>query len=534
MPDFKISYLPLESTGCFEKTIISYINADPALQNLYTYEPSLNGFKERIKAGINSGTDRKVLFQIFKDQYSNSSKGLNSKVESNIELLLEDKTFTVTTGHQLNVFSGPLYVLFKLISTINLSERLKKEFPENNFIPIYWMATEDHDIAEINHISLFNNNYSFETNYNGKAGSMSLETLEPFLISVQNVLGESPLAKELSSLISEAYSNSKTLSEATHKWVDSLLGKYGLLILDADQIALKKLFIPTLKNELQNQFVSANVERAISKIQKDFPIQVNPRELNLFYILNDSRNRIVKEGGIFKVLNTDLEFSEEKILEEVENHPERFSPNVLLRPIYQELILPNIAYVGGPSEIAYWLELKFVFEALNMKLPVLLLRNCAMILDQSSVLKWKNLGFEIEQVFNDENILVKDLLVRKNDSQFSLDQSANQIGQLFDQIREQVASIDPTLKATADSEKQKSLNSLKLIEDKVIRSLKRKDETEINQLKKIKEKFLPDGSLQERKETLIPFYLKYGSEFIDELKKNFDPFNFRFMLIEEN
>ncbi|MBK6988337.1 MAG: bacillithiol biosynthesis BshC [Bacteroidetes bacterium] len=195
--------------------------------------------------------------------------------------------------------------------------------------------------------------------------------------------------------------------------------------------------------------------------------------------------------------------------------------------------LPNLAYVGGPSEITYWLELKFVFNELKLNMPILMLRNCAMVADRSTIAKWSKLGFQTVDLFRPENELIRTFLESKNLAQFSLTESSEKLSAIFDKISLEISNVDHSLKATADSEKQKALNSLKLIEEKVVRAMKRKEETEVNQIIKVREKFFPGDTLQERHDTLLPFYLKWGNEFIEEIKKSFDPFDKNFVLLEE-
>ncbi len=532
MPNFISSKLPLENTGSFEKTIISYINGHNSLKKLYDFEPDLAGLGKRIEAGSNKELDRALLVKVLRSQYQGFDLLPDSPVKINIESFASQSTFSITTGHQLNIFSGPLYVLFKLISTINLSEKLKKEFPENNFVPVYWMATEDHDIAEINNLNLFSKKFEFETSYKGKSGELMLNEFVKFKENIFEVLGDSGFAKEIIQLISDSYKESNDLATATRLWTHNLLGKFGLVVFDADNAELKKLFAPIAEKELKEEFVSPSVKKATEILKDEFIVQVNPREINLFYIHEDTRNRIVRSENSYQILNTELSFTQTEILAELKLHPERFSPNVLMRPLYQEIILPNLAYIGGPSEITYWLELKFVFEKLNLTMPVLLLRNCAMIAERPSLNKWSKLGFQITDIFRPENELIREYLDKK-EGHFSLKQYSEKISSIFDQITIEISAIDQSLKATAESEKHKSVNSISMLEEKVLRAFKRKEEAEINQIKKIRDKFLPGGVLQERSETLLPFYMKWGSDFIDDIKKSFDPLDSRFTIFEE-
>lgn len=533
MPKFTIKRLPLAETGFFNPTILSYISGSELLKPLYDYEDTIAGFGQKIKERANFKGNRKKLVEQLSKQYAMASIDLEHSVASNISALESENTFTVTTGHQLNFLSGPLYVIFKLISTINLAERLKQSYPGNNFVPVYWMATEDHDIAEIDHISIFGKKVAFESDYQGPSGSLQTKEIQSAILQVKELLGSGETSADLIKKIEEAYTNKSNLADATRCWINALLGEYGLVILDANDQELKKEFIPILKKEVEEQFTFKGVNEANKILGSSFDIQVNPRELNLFYMDGDSRQRIVQNGENFEVLNTDLKFSRQEILKKIEKEPELFSPNVLLRPVYQERILPNLAYVGGPSEIAYWLELKFVFAALQMTMPVLMLRNCGMIMDSIASSKWAKLGFEPEQLFIGESELSKIYLSKGALKEFSSEKAQDEISKQFDSLKEQVNTIDPTLVPAVDSEKTKALNSIRQINEKVIRALKKKEETEILQIKKVKEKLFPNNGLQERSETILPFYMRYGKTIISELKSNFDPFDTNFLILIE-
>ena len=490
-------------------------------------------FEEKIKSKVNLKLDRDLLSETILNQYKHSSLEIKSVVNQNISLLKNENTFTVTTGHQLNLFSGPLYVIFKIISTINLSEKLRKKFPEFNFIPVFWMASEDHDISEINNINLFGKKISFETDYKGPAGKLKTEVASAMIAQTLEMIGANNFAIELKELIRNAYKESQTLAQSTRVWIDSLVGKYGLVIIDADEKKLKNSFSKIAKKELEENFVFKFVNQTIKTLNENYEIQVNPREINLFYNHGLERNRIVEKDNHFSILNTSISFNREELMIELEKFPERFSPNVLMRPLYQEMILPNLAYVGGPAEIAYWMELKNVFKYLSLDMPVLLLRNCAMIIEENLSLKWKKLGFTIDDLFKDETQLSKLFLSQGKLKDFSTKKFIEAISKEFLALGTEIEQYEPTLKPTVESELKKVINSVNTIEEKMIRASKKKQEVEIFQISKIKEKLFPNKGLQERYETILPFYLKYGSDFIGVLKELFDPFDKEFLILEE-
>ena len=533
MLKFTLKKTPFTQTGFFNSIILDYLNQSPDLKQFYEFDPTIDGFEEKIKSKVNLKLDRDLLSETILNQYKHSGLEIKSVVNQNISLLKNENTFTVTTGHQLNLFSGPLYVVFKIISTINLSEKLRKKFPEFNFIPVFWMASEDHDISEINNINLFGKKISFETDYKGPAGKLKTEVASAMIAQTLEMIGTNNFAIELKELIGNAYKESQTLAQSTRVWIDSLVGKYGLVIIDADEKTLKNSFSKIAKKELEENFVLKFVNQTIKTLNENYEIQVNPREINLFYNHGLERNRIVEKDNHFSILNTSISFNREELMIELEKFPERFSPNVLMRPLYQEMILPNLAYVGGPAEIAYWMELKNVFKYLSLDMPVLLLRNCAMIIEENLSLKWKKLGFTIDDLFKDETQLSKLFLSQGKLKDFSTKKFIEAISKEFLALGTEIEQYEPTLKPTVESELKKVINSVNTIEEKMIRASKKKQEVEIFQISKIKEKLFPNKGLQERYETILPFYLKYGSDFIGVLKELFDPFDKEFLILEE-
>lgn len=533
MLKFTLKRTPFTQTGFFNSIVLDYLNQSSKLKQFYEFDPTIDGFEKKIKSKAKLKLDRDLLSETILNQYKHSGIEIKPVVKQNISSLKNENTFTVTTGHQLNLFSGPLYVIFKIISTINLSEKLRKKFPEFNFIPIFWMASEDHDISEINNINLFGKKISFETDYKGPAGKLKTEVASAMIAQTLEMIGTNNFALELKELIANAYKENQTLAQSTRVWIDSLVGKYGLVIIDADEKKLKNSFSKIAKKELEENFVLKSVNQTIKILNENYEIQVNPREINLFYSHGIERNRIVEKDNLFSVLNSSISFNREGLMTELEKFPERFSPNVLMRPLYQEMILPNLAYVGGPAEIAYWLELKNVFKDLSLDMPVLLLRNCAMIIEENLSLKWKKLGFTLDDLFKDETQLSKLFLSKGKLKDFSTKKFIEAISKEFVALGTEIEQYEPTLKPTVESELKKVINSVNTIEEKMIRASKKKQETEIVQISKLKEKLFPNNGLQERHETLLPFYLKYGSEFIGVLKELFDPFDKEFLILEE-
>lgn len=517
-----IEKLDFSTTGSFSNIFLDYLAAKPSLQRFYHRPPVLESFPEQIKEKQLDTRQRTLLAKVLQKQYGGSTTP-SEAVSTNIESLKQNKTYTITTGHQLNIFTGPLYFIYKIATVINLCKKLKEAYPEHHFVPVYWMASEDHDFEEINHFNLFGKTYTWHTNQKGAVGRFHTNSISEIL---ENLPEPVPLFEK-------AYQSHANLADATRYFVNELFAKEGLVVLDADDPALKASFRQVIADDLQQHHAKRLVDEASEALDNlGYKTQVFPREINFFYLQDQLRERIVQENGHFQVNNENFTFSQEKILEELENHPERFSPNVILRPLYQEMILPNLAYVGGPSEIAYWLQLKPVFDYYQVPFPVLAPRNFALIINKSNHRKLQKIPIQVKDLFLDTQTLVKKFVENNAKSNISLEEERNALEKTYQHIKEKVIAVDKGLEGFVGAEANKAFKSLSNIEKRLKKSEERNQETAVKQLRSLKEKLFPEGGLQERKENFLNFYIN-NPEFIDELLRHFDPLDFRFNVINE-
>jgi len=519
----RIEKVPYHQTKYFSTFIVDYLSADERLGPYYNRYAKLGNFKAQIQEKQKQSINRKVLVEVLQGQYQEIET--TALVKDHITSLSQENTFTVATGHQLCLFTGPLYFIYKIISTINLAETLKSEYPEFNFVPIYWMATEDHDFEEVNHVNLFGKKLEWKQEQKGGVGAIPTETLKSIFEELKPILGDSKEADELYSLFSEAYLEHKDLATATRYLVNALFAKYGLLILDADDTRLKQEAISLIKKDILEQSNQSLIDASNKGLGK---VQAFVRPINFFYLQKGSRNRIEQEASHFIVLGTDLKFSKDDLETEIENHPERFSPNVLLRPLYKELLLPNLAMIGGGAEVNYWMQLKSTFEANGIVFPILILRNSALIVDCKPSEKIDKLGFSISDFFDKEDDLHKSYLKLNTELDLSIESELAQLDVLFDAIASK--TTDKGLQVSVQAEKQKQIKVLKKIEQKLRKAEKQKHQISLSQISQLKNKLFPNNSLQERFDNIIPFYLKYGDEFIELLKKELNPLEQKFTL----
>lgn len=527
MPNDCISY---QDSGYFSKLVIDYLNEKPELKALYNRFPKIENFKSQIaeKQQHFPEKNREVLVAELKKQYNGFTVSIKSK--ANIESLLQPTTFTVTTGHQLNLFTGPLYFLYKIISTINLAKTLKKEFPDYNFVPVYWMATEDHDFEEINYFSFKGKKIKWNHDSSGPVGRLPLDGMQNVWEAFANGLGNSSNAIYLKQLFEKAYLGHSNLAAATRYLANELFGDDGLVILDGDSRELKKRFIPFAKEELLHQTSFSKVNEA-NKTLADYKIQVNPREINLFYIEDHLRERIVLEGETYKVNTTDTAFTKAEILAELDNHPEKFSPNVILRPLYQEVILPNLAYIGGGGEIAYWLELRSNFEANAVPFPMLILRNSVLLANEKQAEKADRLELSWRDLFTGRQELIT--AKTKAYSQFTLDftEQKEHLKKQFDTLNALAAKTDPSFGGAVKAQQAKQIKGLENLEKRLLKAEKRNHADKIGRIVKLQDELFPNQSLQERTANFSEFYVEYGSGFLSKLSGKLQPLEQEFHVV---
>ncbi len=528
MPSDCITY---QNSGYFTKLMIDYLDEKSDLKPFYNHFPKIENFKKQIEeksSNFNSNGKREILVSELERQYQNFE--ISKTTSNNINLLSDSKTFTITTGHQLNLFTGPLYFLYKIVSTINLCKQLKKEFPEHNFVPIYWMATEDHDFDEINYFNYQDKVFRWNRESSGPVGRLSTEGLDNVFNLFSKEIGTSNNANFLKKLFENAYLKHSNLADATRYLANELFQNEGLVIIDGDSIELKKLFIPFAKKELLEQTSFKKVSET-NELLKDYFVQVNPREINLFYIEDNLRERIIFENGIYKVNNTTIQFSESEILTELENHPEKFSPNVITRPLYQEVILPNLCYIGGGGELAYWLELKSSFEENNITFPMLLLRNSVLLATKKQAEKADKLELSWSDLFTNQRILLDSKT--KDFSQFKIDFSEQKehLKKQFENLYTIANQTDKSFIGAVKAQEIKQLKGLDNLEKRLLKAEKRIHTEKLQRIISLQNELFPNQILQERKANFSEFYLEFGNTLIEELLTELNPLSQEFKII---
>lgn len=502
--------IPYTKISLFSKLVQDYLAQNERLAPFYNRHNTIENFIPQISEKEKHDIDRSLLVEVLNEQYKGIE--LSEDTENNISSLSNKKSFTVTTGHQLCLFSGPLYCIYKILSAINLSEKLKEKYPSYHFVPMFWMASEDHDFEEVNHIHLFGKKIEWKTSQSGAVGRMNLSEIGGMLENLLEVMGNGENADKMYSLLEKAYSKENSLAQASRIFLNALFKDYGLVIIDGDDARLKKQITPLIKQDVNEKKFYSLLQDQSTNLGENYKVQAHVREINFFTLKENERQRI----------DTSVE------VPNIDKQPEKFSPNVLMRPLYQESILPNIAYVGGGAEIAYWMQLKSVFDSENIPFPILVLRNSALIISEKHNEKLKKLRFSSSDLFNSEQELHSQYIARQKDVK-SIDNELEQFDSVFEKIKSTYSA--PIHQQIIEAEQQRHRKSLDILRKKLDKIEKQKHKSALDQISKIKQHYFPNNGLQERHENLITFYLKYGDNFIKKMKKELNPLDSNFVVL---
>lgn len=515
MERLSIKTEPLQDVIPAHKLIEQYLNRSLSHKEIINDYPSKEAFIEKAaqRASEFKKAHREVLVSALKKQ--NKFVELSASSQQNIELLLDSDTVTIVTGHQLNIFSGPLYSLYKIAHAIKVAKQLEVD-AGRKVVPIFWMATEDHDFEEIASFKVFGKSYSWEEESRSRAvGRISNASISGLMEEVESLFENDEKGKDLFTVFIEAYKKDN-LSNAVRHYMNALFGAYGLVIVDGDDQHLKQLFFPVVQAEIESKVGFEYVRKSIKDYFDSYKVQVNPRALNLFYIEDDVRYRLDFEGDSVVAVGTQKKWSKESFLEMAQHSPEAISPNVILRPIYQEYILPNVAYIGGAGEISYWLELKQAFEAFNISFPIPMVRNSVLLLDAKSKEKLTQFSLTVADLFEPIESLAS-RFIKAQVAEIELGEEKVMLKEMIQALNNRFETIDKGLLSSLKGEEAKLFKSLENLEKKANKAVKNQNSKLIKQLERLRDKVLPSGTLQERKENVLSYYSRLPEDWLTQI-----------------
>lgn len=476
--------------------IREYIDGTDTIADFHRFEPSMKGVKAAAAARVDFPVDRKVLVEVLQEQ-ANASSYSSKEVLGNIGRLASDDVFTITTGHQLCLYGGPLFFVYKICSAIKWSKRLEAE--GISAVPVYWMASEDHDFEEINHFFVEGQRFSWEHEIGGAVGEILMQGIEALQQELATLLGEDYHAQAHLKELQTMFAPGRTLSQAVRDLAYYLFATYGVVVIDAVDHRLKSLFKPLMKRELEESFSFNAVSESTEKLEQiGYHGQVTPREINLFFMEAGVRERIVNQDDHFALADGSREFSKAELFQLLEAEPEKFSPNVILRPLYQEAILPNLGYIGGPGELSYWLQLEGVFDSANVFFPAVLLRDMVAIANAKTQQRLDQLKLPFSAMVKKREELIKELLREIGTHEHLVTEKQERISKLMEGVIADLADFDPNMERSAKAEQTRINNRLEALRKKVLRSDKRLNETMVTRLDEALTAFFPGDVPQER------------------------------------
>jgi bacillithiol biosynthesis cysteine-adding enzyme BshC len=526
----QISRVPFHDINKLAYKDVYYQEHTDQLKDFIQFQPTIEGLKAAADTRKEYPVNRTILQEVLADQYKNIPI---TKVQAkHIEKLKDENTFTIVTAHQPSLLGGPGYYFYKIYSVLHLATLLNKTYPAYHFVPVFINGAEDHDFDEVKSVNLFGKTITWDNAGSGSVGRFTTEGLQEVIEEFSKIIGNTQKAEKINSIFIEALKNADNYNEFVKKWVNAFFSKYGLIVLNMDDSRLKRAFIPVMQREITEQISQTLVTTTQESLEKlhNFTPQAYVRDINLFYINDHSRERLYKDGNLYKVNNSNLQFTEQEMIQHLNAYPERFSPNVVMRPIFEEYTLPNLAYIGGGGELAYWLERKRQFQAFNVFYPVLIRRNSVLFLPKYIQKTMDKLGLKESDIWKDEHQLINEYIEKNTDSEFILKQESKAIMQVFFEIAEKAKHIDPTLEPSVLAEAHKTVKTVENLENRIKRSIKKAEETQLNQLKNFKSKLFPNNNLQERVESYLPFWINEEYDMDEVMLEHLNPLQKEFLI----
>jgi len=450
---------------------------------------------------------REKVADILKTQYSSlQSSVLTSK---NIESLSDKRTMAVVTGQQLGILGGPLYTFYKIITAIKLSRHLAERYDEYNFVPVFWLEADDHDFNEVRSIKVIND--------------------------VSKNLRDTEFKEPLMEKIRSFYAEGSTFKDSFKKLIHWVFDEYGLVIFDPQDKQVKDLLKPIFKKEITDfRQHTQELVHVSARLEELYHAQVKVRPVNLFLTVENGRYSIEPDENEFKLRRKRKSFSLEQMLEIADNEPERFSPNVLLRPICQDYIFPTAFYVAGPSEISYFAQLKPLYSFYKITEPIIYPRSSATILESSIAKILSKHDLNATEIFIDPDVVKKRIL--NSLSEVTLEdlfsKVNNEIEIAFDQLRERLFQLDKTISDASKKYKEKIFQALNELKTKAEQAQQKKHEATLRQIDRASVNLFPHNNLQERELNFVYFANKYGTDFIKLIFKELQINKFEHQVIE--
>jgi len=506
----------------FSQLFNDYLNEKQEIISFFETKPSdlFSTFPDR-----KSYISREELVKIVRD--FNADLELSDYSKQNIELLLNEDTFTVTTGQQIGLFGGYLYTLYKIVTTIKLAKELSEKH-QKNVIPIFWIADEDHDFDEANHVSVIKNDSSVETisikrpsDLHQQVGrELVNEDIEKQITHFFESSGNSQFSEELKSWLIEDFNPKNTQKNAFLRFLNRLFGKHGLVFFGSDTKLIKQATLPVFETAINKAVtVYHSLEDQSKAIESVYHRQAMTDYSLLF--LNCKRGRIKLHLDVENLIWSVDErlLSSEDLLSKIQDEPNLLSPNVFLRPIVQEFVLPNIAYIAGPGELAYYAQMKKMYEIFDVPMPVIVPRLSATVIERPFQRYWSELPIQFDGYFKRIEDLEREFVAQNQpfDIENHFQSWIEASRQTAKRFKDEIVHLDQTLDQSVERALHSYQNELEKLKGKVSKSVKNKDEITLQRIRKVQASLYPLNGLQERTIGFVHFLNRYGLDCFEKL-----------------
>ena len=525
------------------------------LDYVYDYEQVANYFLKDFRAS----TKFEEHFEETLSKYKLGREKLNHLVSkqyediecsqltrNNINLLQSPKTLAVVTGQQLGILGGPLYTFYKIITTIKLARQMADEYKNYNFVPVFWLEGDDHDFDEIRLVNIFGEDNSLTSiayddgmDVDENRGSVGIknidDNIEDFFNTLITKTRKTDFTGELVSKLKDAYFSGTSFKDAFFDLLHSIFDKYGIIFFDPADSTVKKELSPVFKQELMNyrKHTDALVLRS-AELEETYHAQVKVRPINLFLIENKERLAIEPDENGYKLKGKRTKLTYDELLNILGERPDKISPNVILRPICQDYLLPTAFYVGGPGEISYFAQIMAIYDFFDISAPIIYPRSAATIVEKNIAGILEKYKLSLSDMFKDPHDLKNQIV--QNLSEFDLESlfsnTDKEIEKILGELQSKIIKIDPSIEGLVEKTKQRIVQSTSALKDKTLNADKRRFDTALRQLDKATSMLYPNKNLQEREINYFYFANKYGNDFLEKIFNNLAINKFEHQIIE--
>ncbi|PKM83364.1 MAG: bacillithiol biosynthesis cysteine-adding enzyme BshC [Firmicutes bacterium HGW-Firmicutes-14] len=523
----KVEYVPVEYAN---PLVNMYLSDFSKVGHLFDYDPGNNdSFRERQKAIMNDyHTDRRALVRIL----SEYNKGLHcgEKTLDNLKRLQDPETTVVITGQQAGILTGPLYTIYKTLSVIQLAHRAALE-TGRDVAPVFWVAAEDHDYAEIDHIDMVDreqNLVRLKLGYN-PPGKMSVgdipvtEEVFRLIEELEALTNPSEWKKDILGKVAGMAREADSLASWFARVMSWLFREQGLVLIDPMNRELRRLWSGTFQAFLDqsgeaNERLRAGVER-VRALGAEPQVEKDEDNVNMFLYVGGERMPLLKAGDSYRVRGRDDTWSIEELKTLAAERPEQLSPNVVLRPVAQDVLLPIMAYVAGPGEISYYALYRDIYHLFGQRMPVIFPRANVTLVEGSVAKNMYRYGVEfslgkegLRERLN-ENLDAQDRLGIET----LFDDYTKEIRNTFNKLVDKAAGVDPELTGHGSESLNRILHQVEHFRKKVNQYHRKANDTMIKRFRRMEDQLFPRDNWQERVFNIFPYLFKYGPDIVDRL-----------------